>query len=83
MCSNYRPVTSMDHLLHFFGVVRGRDSDPVYDMFPSGMAPMIRRAPADESTPEHTRVVGDAIFRFVPDFIARVDLGAQDLQRPQ
>lgn len=49
MCSNYRPVTQADRLLTFFGVERGRD-DPSTDVFPSGLAPMIVRAPDDGTT---------------------------------
>jgi putative SOS response-associated peptidase YedK len=71
MCANYVPVTSADRLLSFFGVARDR-RDPPADVFPSGLAPMIRLAPNDGSTPPQ-RIVDDAIFRMVPDFIARLD----------
>jgi putative SOS response-associated peptidase YedK len=71
MCANYVPVTSADRLLTFFGVARTR-GDPSADVFPSGLAPMIRLAPNDGSAPPQ-RIVDDAIFRMVPDFIAQVD----------
>jgi putative SOS response-associated peptidase YedK len=71
MCANSVPVTSTDRLLTFFGVSRTR-SGPTADVFPSGLAPMIRLAPDDGSMPPE-RIVDDAIFRMVPDFIAKVD----------
>jgi putative SOS response-associated peptidase YedK len=71
MCANYVPVTAADRLLTFFGVSRTR-SDPPADVFPSGLAPMIRLAADDGSTPQQ-RIVDDAIFRMVPDFIAQLD----------
>ena len=43
MCSNYRPVTRMDRMLTFFGVERQRDEVP-HDVFPTGLAPFIRKA---------------------------------------
>ena len=72
MCSNYRPVTRADRMLAFFGVERGRD-EPSADVFPSGLAPMIRLAPDDGSVAGGRLALADAIFRFVPDFIAKVE----------
>jgi putative SOS response-associated peptidase YedK len=72
MCSNYRPVTRADRMLAFFGVERGRD-EPSADVFPSGLAPMIRLAHDDGSVPVGRLALADAIFRFVPDFIAKVE----------
>lgn len=72
MCSNYVPVTRMDRLLGFFGVQRPRDEVPE-DVYPSGLAPFIRLRPAGDDGEPALRVVDDAIFRFVPDFAARVD----------
>ena len=71
MCANYVPVTSADRLLTFFGVYRARN-EAALDVFPSGLAPMIRMAPNDGTTPPGL-IVHDAIFRFVPDFIAKLD----------
>lgn len=71
MCANYVPVTDADRLLTFFGVARA-NSTPTADVFPSGLAPMIRLAPNDGTTPPEM-IVQDAIFRMVPDFIAKVD----------
>lgn len=72
MCSNYVPVTRMDRLLGFFGVQRPRDEVPE-DVYPSGLAPFIRLVPGAAEGEPALRVVDDAIFRFVPDFVARVD----------
>ena len=81
MCANYVPVTSQDRLLQYFGVVRDRDEVP-HDVFPMGMGPFIRLVPKTGSTDqsgkagspgEMTRVVEDGIFRFVPDFVQKLD----------
>ena len=74
MCANYVPVTSLDRLLQYFGVVRNRD-EPERDLFPMGMGPFIRLALPGTGPGDWPRLVGDAIFRFVPDFIVRVDDG--------
>jgi hypothetical protein len=71
MCANYVPVTRADRLLTFFGVARTRNEAAV-DVFPSGLAPMIRMAANDGTTPPEL-IVHDAIFRFVPDFIVKLD----------
>ena len=71
MCANYVPVTNAERLLTFFGVSRP-SSTAISDVFPSGLAPMIRMAPNDGTAPPEL-IVHDAIFRFVPDFIAKVD----------
>jgi putative SOS response-associated peptidase YedK len=72
MCANYVPVTSVDRLLAYFGVVRDRD-EPEHDLFPMGLAPFIRLAPDGTQPTSMKRFVDDGIFRFVPDFIARLD----------
>lgn len=72
MCANYIPVTSAERLLQFFGVVRSMD-EPARDVFPAGLAPFIRLAPDGTDSGELIRTVEDGIFRFVPDFIAKVD----------
>lgn len=72
MCANYVPVTSAERLLQFFGVTRGTD-EPTHDVFPSGLAPFIRLAPDGTDSGELVRTVADGIFRFVPDFVAKVE----------
>jgi putative SOS response-associated peptidase YedK len=72
MCANYIPVTSAERLLQYFGVVRAVD-EPPRDAFPSGLCPFIRLAPDGTDSGELVRTVADGIFRFVPDFIAKVD----------
>lgn len=72
MCANYIPVTSAERLLQFFGVVRGID-EPMREVFPSGLAPFIRLAPDGTDSGERVRTVADGIFRFVPDFVAKVE----------
>jgi putative SOS response-associated peptidase YedK len=71
MCSNYVPVTDADRLLQYFGASR-EASEPPHDVFPMQLAPFIRKARPGE-TAGGTHVVTDAIFRFVPDFVAKVD----------
>lgn len=74
MCANYLPVTRLDRLLAYFGVEHNRD-ERTSDLFPGGLAPFIRLAPAGEGEDPSAvqRVVGDAVFRFVPDFVAKGD----------
>lgn len=72
MCANYIPVTSAERLFQFFGVVRGID-EPTRDVFPSGLAPFLRLAPDGTDSSELVRTVADGIFRFVPDFVAKVE----------
>jgi putative SOS response-associated peptidase YedK len=72
MCANYIPVTSAERLLQFFGVIRDVD-EPARDVFPAGLAPFIRLAPDGTDSGELIRTVADGIFRFVPDFVAKVD----------
>lgn len=71
MCSNYLPVTNADRLLRYFGVSR-EASEPPHDVFPMQRAPFIRQARPGE-TADGAHLVADAIFRFVPDFVAKVD----------
>jgi putative SOS response-associated peptidase YedK len=74
MCANYIPVTRVDRLLAYFGVTHNRD-EPDHDLFPGGLAPFIRLAPAGtDAEPDEVRpVVQEGVFRFVPDFVAKVD----------
>lgn len=72
MCANYIPVTSAERLLQFFGVVRGID-EAAREAFPARLAPFIRLAPDGTASGELVRTVEDGIFRFVPDFVAKVE----------
>lgn len=74
MCANYIPVTRLDRLLAYFGVAHNRD-EPTHDLFPGGLAPFIRLGPAGEgdAPSELRRVVSDGVFRFIPDFVAKVE----------
>jgi putative SOS response-associated peptidase YedK len=80
MCANYVPVTATHRLLQYFGVVNGT-SQIEEDVFPMGLAPFIRRPAPDESDGEGdltpggvaTRLLATGIFRFVPDFVAKVE----------
>jgi hypothetical protein len=54
-------VTTADRMLAFFGVERGRD-EPSADVFPSGLAPMIRLA-HDDGTVAGGRLALADIFR--------------------
>lgn len=72
MCANYLPVTSLDRLLQYFGVVRDRD-EPEHDLFPMGLAPFIWLAAKGKEGGPVPRFVGEAIFRFVPAFVQKVE----------
>ncbi|MBW8832452.1 MAG: hypothetical protein JF606_24245 [Burkholderiales bacterium] len=70
MCSNYRPVTRQDRLLTFFGVERNRD-EPPHDLFPTSLAPFIKRAEEGSGN----RVVDDAVFGLLPHFAKELTYG--------
>jgi len=70
MCSNYRPVTRQDRLLTFFGVERDRDEPPT-DVFPTGLAPFIKRAEDGSGN----RVVDDGVFGLLPHFAKELAFG--------
>jgi putative SOS response-associated peptidase YedK len=72
MCANYVPVTQAERLLEFFGV-QYAEGRPEGDVFPSGLAPFVRLAPPGEGPTQNLRAVENGIFRFVPDFVAKVD----------
>lgn len=80
MCANYVPVTATHRLLQYFGVVGGT-VQPEGDVFPMGLGPFIRRVGPGESGDESGLAAGSAanrllvtgIFRFVPDFVAKVE----------
>ena len=71
MCSNYRPVTRLDRLLTFFGVERETDEQS-HDIFPTGLAPFIRKA---EEGSGSQRVVDSGAFGLLPFFAKEVAYG--------
>lgn len=78
MCSNYRPVTWMDRMLTFFGVERDRDEVP-HDVFPTGLAPFIRKAESGSGN----KVVVDGAFGLLPLLREGSSLRSPHLQRAQ
>ena len=70
MCANYVPVTRADRLLTFFGVERDRD-EPALDVFPTGLAPIIRLDPQQTDK----LIVEDGIFGLLPHFATEVAYG--------
>lgn len=78
MCSNYRPVTSLDRLLTFFGVERSRDQPPPdVDVYPTGAAVFLRLHPDwdGEGTPKLE--AGNGLFGLLPGFATEVKYGRQ------
>ncbi|MBX3659495.1 MAG: SOS response-associated peptidase family protein [Ramlibacter sp.] len=71
MCSNYRPVTSSDRLLTFFGVERGIDQVPA-DVWPTGLAPFIRLGEPGSASKFQ---VHDGMFGLLPHFAVEVAQG--------
>lgn len=74
MCSNYRPVTSNDRLLTFFGVERAKE-DRETDVFPLGMAPFIRLRPPGPGGGRPALVAEDGMFGLLPSFATEVQYG--------
>lgn len=70
MCSNYQPVTRSDRLLTFFGVERARD-EPSVDVWPLGLAPIIRLAQDGSGN----KIVDDAVFGLLPQFQVEMAAG--------
>jgi putative SOS response-associated peptidase YedK len=77
MCSNYRPVTSLDRLLTFFGVERSHDQPPPdVDVYPLGLAPFIRLDPdGDPFDTSRPLVAENAMFGLLPDFATELLYG--------
>jgi putative SOS response-associated peptidase YedK len=72
MCSNYKAVTHVDHLVSFFGVHRDFKSPPpefLADIWPTKLAPMIR---LDELG---RRRVEEGHFGLLPHFAKEVSFG--------
>lgn len=72
MCANYVPVTRASRLMQFFGIASMVDA-PDADAFPMGRAPIIRRAPPDTPLQNTQRYLETGIFRFVPDFVSKLE----------
>lgn len=70
MCSNYTPVTRADRLLSFFGALRNRD-DPPLDIWPLGLAPIIRL----HEDGSGNRVCDDGVFGLLPFFATELAYG--------
>lgn len=71
MCSNYRAATSPERLATYFGVVHAHEA-PAADTYPGGLAPCILPARSPDGVARHERALVGAIFRLVPDFVAKV-----------
>ena len=71
MCANYRPVTSEDRMLTFFGVEREPHELPV-DAWPGYLAPFIRLAEPDSG---NKRIAQIGQFGLVPAFGAEMGRG--------
>jgi putative SOS response-associated peptidase YedK len=76
MCSNYRPVTSLDRLLTFFGVERDpRDPPPDIEVWPTGNAAFIRLSPDWDGTGDPRLVAHNGVFGLLPHFATEVSFG--------
>ena len=74
MCSNYRPVTSSQRLLTFFGVKAGPERR-AGDVFPTGSAPFIRLTREATEGGEPALLVEDGLFGLLPHFATEVAYG--------
>ncbi|HSV55299.1 MAG TPA: SOS response-associated peptidase family protein [Burkholderiaceae bacterium] len=70
MCSNYRPVTSSDRMLSYFGVERDKNDVPA-DVWPTGLAPFIRIAEDGSGK----WIADDGLFGLLPHFAVEVAQG--------
>lgn len=78
MCSNYRPVTSLDRLLTFFGVERSRDQPPPdVDVYPTGAAIFLRLHPDWDGEGVPKLEAGNGLFGLLPGFASEVKFGRQ------
>ena len=64
MCSNYRPVTTMDRLLTFFGVERQAGDPLEAEIWPLGLAPFIRL----HEDGSGNKVINDGVFGMIAPF---------------
>lgn len=74
MCSNYKPVTRLDHLVSFFGITRDPNEPPpefAAEIWPLGLAPFIRLAPDGSGN----RVLEGGQFGLMPSFAKEVVYG--------
>ncbi len=72
MCSNYRPVTRMDHLLSFFGVERGaKELPPDTEAWPLSLAPFIRL----HEDGSGNKVIEEGQFGLLPHFAKELAFG--------
>ena len=74
MCSNYRPVTSSQRVLNFFGVEAGPERH-AGDVFPTGSAPFIRLTREGAEGGEPVLLVEDGLFGLLPHFATEVAYG--------
>ncbi len=72
MCSNFLGVTDPQRLLQHFNASIDAEAVPPTDTYPGQLSPMLIRAAGDDPTVPPLKAV-DAIFRFVPDFVAKVE----------
>ena len=74
VCSNYRPVTSRQRLLTFFGAEPGTERR-AGDVFPTGSAPFIRITREGTEGGEPALLVDDGLFGLLPHFATEVAYG--------
>ena len=71
MCSNYRPVTTMDRLLTFFGVEREAGDALEAEIWPLGLAPFIRL----HEDGSGNKVIDDGVFGMIAPFAKELAYG--------
>jgi putative SOS response-associated peptidase YedK len=74
MCSNYVPVTQLQHLLTFFGVECGKNEVEA-DVFPLGMAPFIRLTVEGEEGGRPALLAEEGMFGLLPAFATEMKYG--------
>jgi putative SOS response-associated peptidase YedK len=72
MCSNFLGVTDPQRLLQYFNASTDGTPAPPDDTYPGQFSPMLIRATGPDPTAPPLKAV-DAIFRFVPDFVAKLE----------
>jgi putative SOS response-associated peptidase YedK len=71
VCSNYVSVSTQERLLHFFGVYRDDPKMPP-EIWPTGLAPFIRKAEPDSG---NKRVAETGYYGLIPSFSKEVAFG--------